>query len=67
MQTAASISFGEEEDVIIWQYNLCDKYSVQSVYVVINNRSVRQVFFVENCGPSKGFIFFFGCWSIIKL
>jgi hypothetical protein len=57
MQTAASISFGEEEDVIIWQYNLCGKYSVQSLYVVINNRSVRQVFLWKIVVPPKGSYF----------
>jgi hypothetical protein len=39
-QIASSVSFVEENDSIIWQ---C-KYSVQSLYAVINARGVKQVF-----------------------
>jgi hypothetical protein len=31
----------DEEDAIIWQYESSGKYSVQSLYVVLNNRSVK--------------------------
>jgi hypothetical protein len=43
-QIAMSIQFREEEDALIWQFNSSGIYSVQSMYVVVNNRGVRQLF-----------------------
>jgi hypothetical protein len=34
----------DEDDSIICQYNSSGKYSVQTLYAIINNRGVRQVF-----------------------
>jgi hypothetical protein len=37
-QIASSLQFSEEDDSIIWQFSSSSKYSVQSLYSVINNR-----------------------------
>jgi hypothetical protein len=44
MQIASSIQLSEDDDAIIWQYTSSGKYAVQSLYVVINNRAVKQIF-----------------------
>jgi hypothetical protein len=41
---ASSISLGDEDDTIIWQYNSSGVYSVQSLYAIVNNRGVKQVY-----------------------
>jgi hypothetical protein len=43
-QIASSIHKSDEEDSIIWQFNSTERYSVQSLYVVINDKGVRQVY-----------------------
>jgi hypothetical protein len=43
-EIARSIRYSEEPDAIIWKFNSSGKYSVQSLYVVINDRGVKQVF-----------------------
>jgi hypothetical protein len=43
-QIASSIQLKDEEDSIIWQFNSSGKYSVQSLYVVLNDRGLRQVY-----------------------
>jgi hypothetical protein len=40
MQIASGIVFSEEEDAIICQFNSSVKYSVQSLYAVINDRGI---------------------------
>jgi hypothetical protein len=43
LQVANGIHFtGEEDDVIVWQFNF--RYFVQSLYAVINDRGVSQIF-----------------------
>jgi hypothetical protein len=62
VQIASSISFNEEEDAIVWQYNSSGKYSVQSLYAIVNDRGMRQIF-TRSCGRSMchlGFIFSYG-------
>jgi hypothetical protein len=51
IQIASDIQFGDEEDAIIWQFHSSGKYSVKSLYVVINDRGIRQVYTLlcENC------------------
>jgi hypothetical protein len=44
VQIASSIEFLEEDDVMIWQFNSKGRYSVQSLYAVVNNMGIRQVF-----------------------
>jgi hypothetical protein len=44
VQIANSIQFSDEPDTIICQFNSMGKYSVQSLYVVMNNRGVKQVY-----------------------
>jgi hypothetical protein len=44
VQIAGDIQFTDESDVIIWQFNSSGRYSVQSLYVVVNDRGMRQVF-----------------------
>jgi hypothetical protein len=43
-QIASNIQLDGDNDTIIWQFNLPGKYSVQSLYVVVNDRGVRQIF-----------------------
>jgi hypothetical protein len=43
-QIASSINFTDEPDSVIWQLNSIGRYSVQSLYAVVNDRGVRQVF-----------------------
>jgi hypothetical protein len=44
MQIANSIQFGEENDAIIWKFNSTGKYSVQSLYAVVNERGIKHVY-----------------------
>jgi hypothetical protein len=44
VQIAGSIHLSNDEDAIIWQYESKGRYSVQSLYAVVNNRGVQQVF-----------------------
>jgi hypothetical protein len=34
----------EEDDSIIWQYNSSGRFSVQSLYAIVNDRSVKPVY-----------------------
>jgi hypothetical protein len=47
IQIASSIEFTREEDTIIWQYSSNGKYSVQTLYAIINDKGggggVKQV------------------------
>jgi hypothetical protein len=43
-QIAGSVIFMEEDDSIIWKYNSTRKYSVQSLYAVVNDRGIKQIF-----------------------
>jgi hypothetical protein len=43
-QIASRVQFAEEEDSIIWKFNSSGKYFVQSLYAVINDRGIRQIF-----------------------
>jgi hypothetical protein len=43
-EIARSICYSEEPDAIIWKFNSSGKYSVQSLYAVINDIGVKQVF-----------------------
>jgi hypothetical protein len=38
LEIASSISLGDEDDAIIWQYNSSGVYSLQSLYAIVNNR-----------------------------
>jgi hypothetical protein len=44
VQIVESLHFSNERDAIIWQYNTTGKYSVQSLYVIVNDTGVIQVF-----------------------
>jgi hypothetical protein len=44
VQIANDIQFTNESDAIIWQFNSSGRYSVQSLYAVVNDRGMRQVF-----------------------
>jgi hypothetical protein len=44
LQIASSIELSDVEDAIIWQYNSTGKYSVQSLYAIINDRGMRQIY-----------------------
>jgi hypothetical protein len=44
VQVASSIIFTEEEDAIVWLFNLTGRYSFQSLYSIVNDRVVMQVF-----------------------
>jgi hypothetical protein len=43
-QIANNIQFSEEEDAIIWQFNSPGRYLVQSLYTVINDKGVKQIY-----------------------
>jgi hypothetical protein len=49
LQIADSIQFGDENDAIIWKFNSTGKYSVQSLYAVINDRGVKHVYTPVMC------------------
>jgi hypothetical protein len=38
LQIAGDIHFTDESDAIIWQFNSSGRYSIQSLYVVVNDR-----------------------------
>jgi hypothetical protein len=46
LQIASNICLNDEDDAIIWQYNSSGRYSIQSLYAIINNGGggVKQVF-----------------------
>jgi hypothetical protein len=44
IQIVSVVEFTDDEDSIIWQYESSGKFSVQSLYAVINNRGVRPVY-----------------------
>ena len=44
VQLASTISFTDEEDSLIWQFNSHGVYSSQSLYKVINFRGISPVF-----------------------
>jgi hypothetical protein len=43
-QIFEDVQYEEGGDYIVWQYSSSGKYSVQTLYDVINNRGVRQVY-----------------------
>jgi hypothetical protein len=44
LQIASEICFSEEPDQMIWQFSSTGRYSVQTLYAVVNDRGVRQIF-----------------------
>jgi hypothetical protein len=44
IQISTSIHLTDDKDSIIWQFNSSDRYSVQSLYAVVSDRGVRQIF-----------------------
>jgi len=40
----SEVTLSEEEDLMIWTYNSSGKYSVQSLYAVVNFRGITPVF-----------------------
>jgi hypothetical protein len=44
VQIAESIQFSAEQDTIMWQLNSSVVYSVQSLYAIVNDRGIKQVF-----------------------
>jgi hypothetical protein len=44
IQIASGIELTDEEDSIIWQYCSNGKYYVQTLYAIINDRRMRQVY-----------------------
>jgi hypothetical protein len=46
VQIAETIRFNDELDALIWKYNSGGKYSVQSLYEIINDggRGVKRIF-----------------------
>jgi hypothetical protein len=43
-QIASSIQKNEEEDAIVWQFGSSGRYSVQSLYAVINDRGIKHIY-----------------------
>jgi hypothetical protein len=44
VQIASGIQYSEEEDAIIWQFASSGKYSVHTLYAVVNDRGIKQVY-----------------------
>jgi hypothetical protein len=44
LQIASEIRLSEEDDAFIWEYNSIGRYSVQSMYAIVNNRGVKQIY-----------------------
>jgi hypothetical protein len=44
LQIASDIHFSDEEDAIVWQFYSSGKYSMQSLYAVINDSGNKQVY-----------------------
>jgi hypothetical protein len=42
-QIASTISFTEEEDSMVWQFSSNGRYSVQSLYKIVNFRGIQPV------------------------
>jgi hypothetical protein len=59
VQIASSLSLSGDDDAMIWKFT-SGRFLVQYLYVVINDRGVRQVYLLD-------YIFSFGCWLTIKL
>jgi hypothetical protein len=62
-----SVSLTEEDDHIMWSYTSSGKYSVQSLYAVINHRGVVPMFVsaVWKLNIPQECRFFCGCWLTI--
>jgi hypothetical protein len=43
VQIASTLQYSEEEDIMIWKFDSSGKF-FQSLYAVINDRGVRQIF-----------------------
>jgi hypothetical protein len=43
-QIVNCIHLSDEEDVIVWHYTSSCVYSAQSLYAIVNNRGVRQIY-----------------------
>jgi hypothetical protein len=67
-QIASSISFTDETDAMIWHFNSSGRYSVQSLYGIVTDRGVRQIFtpVVWKIIVPQESIYFYGCWPRIK-
>jgi hypothetical protein len=44
LQIAESLLFTDVDDAIIWQYNSAGKYYVQTLYAIVNERGIKQIF-----------------------
>jgi hypothetical protein len=44
LHIAGNIHFIDESDAIIWHFNSSGRYSVQSLYDVVNDRGIRQAY-----------------------
>jgi hypothetical protein len=44
LQIASSLQFGDDKDVIIWQFESSRKYSIHSLYSVINCRWIKPMY-----------------------
>jgi hypothetical protein len=44
LQIASDIAFRDESDQMIWQFSLTERYSVQTLYGVVNDRGIKQIF-----------------------
>jgi hypothetical protein len=63
VQIASDIQFSDEEDAIIWQFASSGNFSVQTMYVVINDRGVKQIYtsVVWKINGPPDFTFSYGC------
>jgi hypothetical protein len=62
-QIVEDVHFEEENDCIIGQYSSSGKYSMQTLYAVINNNGVRQVYTPLVWSQFHlSYTFSLGCW-----
>jgi hypothetical protein len=66
IQIASNIQFSNDMDAIIWEFDSNGRYSVQSLYAIVNFRGVKHVYtpvIWKIHVPTS----FCNCWLITKL
>jgi hypothetical protein len=44
VQVASCLHYSEDDDAMVWQYDSSEKFSVQSLYAIVSDRGVKQIF-----------------------
>jgi hypothetical protein len=59
-QIASSIRLNDEHDAMIWHFNSIGKFSVQSLYGVVTDRGIKQIFTPGRLLCRLEFMYFYG-------